>query len=480
MTHPNGKTTRRSALQAAIGAAGAASMGVLAGAEAASPPDRPSPPPGGFREELESLVARTPIADTHEHLPDEEERLRGERVACDDWAILLSHYIDSDLVSAGMPGGSRERLLSRGVDPMEKWRLVEPWWPAARNTGYGRVVRNSIRDLYGIEDLDGESIPRIQKAYEELRRPGFYRKILAGVANIDHCQVNYLGAAFHESRDPAFLLQDISIVGMFMGPSIDTYAKPLGREVKDLAGWHGVIDGYLDRYGPYAVAVKSQAAYMRGLDHEQVPPEAAEPVFAKVLRKDPVSPEERKLLEDHLFWRAVGAATRHGLPVKLHTGYYAGHNSMPLGRLAGNPAQAADLCRRSPETRFVFMHIAYPYWQDLVAVAKHYANAHIDMCWAWIVDPAASKEFLKSYLGAAPSNKVLVFGGDYIPVECVAGHARIARAGIARALAELVDEGLLGRRDALDLVEPLLRGNARRIFAVDAKRAVLEKAPWAR
>jgi predicted TIM-barrel fold metal-dependent hydrolase len=124
------------------------------------------------------------------------------------------------------------------------------------------------------------------------------------------------------------------------------------------------------------------------------------------------------------------------------------------------------------------MHIAYPYWQEMVAVAKHFTNAHIDMCWAWIVDPAAAKEFLKSYLAAAPSNKVLVFGGDYIPVECVLGHARIARQGIARALEELVDEGNLERRDALDLVEPLLRGNARKLFAVDAKRARLETAPW--
>ena len=164
--------------------------------------------------------------------------------------------------------------------------------------------------------------------------------------------------------------------------------------------------------------------------------------------------------------------------MKLHTGYYAGQNGMPLARVAGNPAQASDLCRKSPATNFVFMHIAYPYWHDLIAVAKHYTNAHIDMCWAWIIDPAGSREFLKSYLAAAPANKVLVFGGDYIPVECVLGHARMARRGVARALRELVDEGWLEERDALGLVELLLRGNARRIFRLEDKLARLAKAPW--
>ena len=50
-----------------------------------------------------------------------------------------------------------------------------------------------------------------------------------------------------------------------------------------------------------------------------------------------LSAAESKQLEDHLFWCAVDAATRAGLPIKLHTGYYAGQNYMPLSRLINNP-----------------------------------------------------------------------------------------------------------------------------------------------
>ena len=68
--------------------------------------------------------------------------------------------------------------------------------------------------------------------------------------------------------------------------------------------------------------------------------------------------------------------------MKLHTGYYATINAMPLSRLMHNAASACDLCRADADTRFVFMHICYPYYEELIAVAKQYSNAYVDMCWA--------------------------------------------------------------------------------------------------
>jgi hypothetical protein len=100
------------------------------------------------------------------------------------------------------------------------------------------------------------------------------------------------------------------------------------------------------------------------------------------------------------------------------------------------------------------------------------------MCWSWIINPVAAKDFLKKFLVAAPANKILTFGGDYIPVEPVLGHALIARRGIALALSELVEEGWIGLDDALALVDPIMHGNARKIFHLEAKTAALKKAPW--
>ncbi len=474
------RCSRRGALKNLGGIGAAAAFAGL------SPPreDPPAGPgaggagPASAHEEIAERVRATPLVDTHEHLPDEEERLRGDVICCDDWSLLLSHYLDSDLAVAGLPPATRDVLFSRGPDPLEKWRMLAPFWPAVKNTGYGRAVRIALRELYGIADLSEPAIPALQEAYEALRQPGMYRKVLVEAAGIESCQVNYLWRPFRESSQPLLLMQDISFLGMHLDPEIETFAGPAGKEVRDLADWHGVIDWWFETYAPYAVAVKSQGAYRRGLDYEDVPPERAEPLFRRMLAGEALAAAEQKDLEDHLFWYCVRCATEHRLPVKLHLGYYAGENYMPVGRVAENVAQASDLCRRSPDTRFVFMHIAYPCWQDLMAVAKHYASAYVDMCWAWIIDPASSKEFLKRFLVTAPANKVLPFGGDYIPVEPVVGHARLARHGVARALWELVEEGWLEARDALDLVEPILRGNARALFRLDEKEKNLAAAPW--
>lgn len=124
------------------------------------------------------------------------------------------------------------------------------------------------------------------------------------------------------------------------------------------------------------------------------------------------------------------------------------------------------------------MHICYPYYEDLISVAKHYTNAYVDMCWSWIINPVAAKDFVKKYLVTAPANKIFTFGGDYFVVEPVLGHARIARRGIALALTELVEEGWLSKEDALELIPSIMRQNARESFRLQEKAEALKSAPW--
>lgn len=473
MDKPEPKLTRRDALKQ-TGTGCAAVAGFSTGAFTRDATAQPKP------NNMHEQIKQTPFIDTHEHLPEEEERLTGKNgfIRSNDWSFLLSHYIDSDLISSGMPQEEFDRFQSKDVDPLEKWKILEPYWPSVRNTGYGQTVEIAMRALYDVDGLSKETVPRICEQYHKRIRPGFYREILQETAGIESCQVNNLGVPFSESPQPQLLMQDLSFIGMHMGPNIEQYAPKTGIDVKDLGDWHAVIDWWFKTYGPYAVAVKSQAAYGRGLDFDKVPAEQAAPAFAKRINDDPLEPAEKKRLEDHLFWYCVGKADEYELPVKLHTGYYAGHGGMPLARLQGNPGEATALCIQSPETRFVFMHICYPYYEAMIAAAKQHPNAYIDMCWAWIVSPVASLNFLKQYLVTAPANKVLTFGGDYIPVEPVVGHAAIARRGIANTLTELVQEGWMSLENATDLIEPIMNGNARKIFGLKEKAKKLQGAPW--
>jgi predicted TIM-barrel fold metal-dependent hydrolase len=434
--------------------------------------------PGDVRQKITAKVEATSFIDTHEHLCEEQVRLSGQ--APDDWSMLLAGYLGSDLLTAGMPPGDHKKFFSKGLTPEEKWALLEPFWPAVKTTGYGQAARISIRRLYGVDNLSRESVGRVQQGYEAIRRPGYYRHVLCDLARIESCQVNSLTAPFNESALPTLLMQDLSLIPMFVGPDLKGLSRPTGVTVSGLSSWHLVIDWWFDKYSRYAVAVKSQNAYARDIDYERVPAEAVEATFRKRLAGQPLIPEEQKRLEDHLFWYAVDRATRDRLPVKLHTGYYAGQNGMPLSRLIHNAGSACELCRRAPDTTFVFMHTCYPYYEELIAVAKQWTNACVDMCWAWIINPVAAKDFLKKYLVTAPTNKILTFGGDYLNVEQVLGHAVIARRGIALALSELVEEGWLSLDDALGLVDPIMHGNARRLFRLEEKQRALQSVPWAK
>jgi len=88
-------------------------------------------------------------------------------------------------------------------------------------------------------------------------------------------------------------------------------------------------------------------------------------------------------------------------------------------------------------------------------------------------------DFLKKFLVCAPSNKVFTFGGDLRAVEMVVGHSILARQGITLALAELVEEGWLSLDDALNIVEPIMHGNAHKVFNLAQKYEVLNKVRWA-
>lgn len=445
--------------------------------------------------QISKRVHDTSFVDTHEHLFEESVRLSPNTNPLyqnDDWALLISSYLFSDLVTAGLlksdPQGSiRNQLFEPGGDPIKKWNLIQPYWPAVRNTGYGMAVRLSLKTLYGVDDLSSQTIAKVQTGYEQTRAAGFYRKILRDVANIESCQVNSLWEPFVESEQPTLMMQDLNGLAFLATPrsgplpgwTNEACQKPTGISVTQLADWHRVIDWWFAKYGRYAVAVKSQLAYNRDIDHVPVSPEEAEQPFQKILASEVLSPDEMKKVEDHLFWYTAEKAIEFDLPYKLHTGYYAGENRMPLSRLINNANSACDLCRTKPDATFVFMHICYPYYEEILSVAKQYTNAYIDMCWAWIINPIAAKDFLKKYLVTAPANKVLTFGADYLFVENVVGHAAMARHGITQALSELVDEGWLTLDDALDLVEPIMRGNARQLFRLDEKEKQLAQAPWA-
>jgi hypothetical protein len=441
-------------------------------------PSSPANPVGtlSLKESIRALVDKTPMVDTHEHLPPEADRvadLKKDNAMPADFGMLMSHYTDADLQVAGMSGEDYQKLVSRGLTPREKWKLVAPYYERCRHTGYQLCVREAVRALYGEDDLREDNCESLSQRIQDGVQPGFYRRILRDVANIEHAQVNCLKSPVFRQSEPAtdLLSFDLWTVGIGSGVKRGTLNQCAGTEVTTLKQAHETIDRAFEKFGPKAIAVKDQSAYWRRLDFEDVSDGAAAPLFVRFAKEDPsLTPAERKALQDNLFRRCLRRATEQKLPVKLHTGYAAGHSSMDLARLRENLVDVTQLARDFPNTTFVLMHIAYPYQNELIALCKQYPRVYADMCWAWIIDPASAVRFLKEFLMAVPACKLFPFGGDFIPVELVPGHARVARRGISLALTQLVEDGWLAESDLPALVERLMRGNAHETY--DLKRVL--------
>jgi hypothetical protein len=197
-----------------------------------------------IRKTIFAKVFSTPLIDTHEHLIEEHDRLNASHhhIQSDDWSLLLSHYLNSDMLTCGMPRTEYNKFFSKNISPEDKWKILAPYWPAVRNTGYGMAVEIAMQQLYDVEELSKDTVRKVAEGYEKIRRKGFYKEILCQKSGIESCQVNSLDEPFRKTAMPTLLMQDISLVGMFAGPNIRSYAKPSGINVKTLADWHRVIN----------------------------------------------------------------------------------------------------------------------------------------------------------------------------------------------------------------------------------------------
>jgi predicted TIM-barrel fold metal-dependent hydrolase len=122
------------------------------------------------------------------------------------------------------------------------------------------------------------------------------------------------------------------------------------------------------------------------------------------------------------------------------------------------------------------MHIAYPYSDEVVALAKHYPNVYVDLCWAWSIDPFSAGQFVRRFVHAAPANKLFAFGGDTAWPTAAVAYAHQARQWLTRTLQAEVNEGLLREQEAIALATRLMRENQYACFRVEEKKRAAQQA----
>lgn len=437
--------------------------------------------------DLSEHIQQTVMVDTHEHLRREDVWLQdGPGDVLSD--LFFVPYDGGDLVTAGASDHDVDRLADHTAgDIASRFAPVADAWEAMRLTGFGEAVRLHARLIYGMEEITAPAMVAAQSRLEQLRQPGQRLRLLRDVARLDHLQVDDLcWACEPDESAPEFFLYDLNWRTFCNGgieletpyEGIGTWRgveKETGIKVTDLRSLRRAMEAIFSLHGRRAIAVKTLHAYERTLLWRERDDHDAERALQAVLANpDDAEEADRLCLGDWCLARGVELAIEYDLPFKIHTGYLARNLPMRIDRL--RPGLLCELLIRYPQARFVLMHIAYPYNDELVAIAKHYPNVWVDLCWAWSCNPRVSADFVRHFLHAAPANKLFAFGGDtWWPTRIVAYSVQ-ARTWLTRALDAEVSDGDLSERQAIDMASRLMRRNQLDCFDVEGARAAVRQA----
>lgn len=419
-----------------------------------------------LKQSLIEEMSEMDIVDTHEHLPNESERLEQPV----DFATLFSHYCRSDLVAAGMPDRRYDRLVAPGLSPSEKWEQLAPYYELILSGGYSRAAHLAMERFYGMSRLGSAAdAEELSERIQEANKPGLYRRVLKDACRITTA-LNFAGMdADREFFTPV----------LFVTPFAEVASLASLRAVEAETGTSGTsLSRYLDGLGSYLSRQQEQGlkgikflfAYSRDLRFDPVDVATAERVFNRIaaescgLRPSVLGYEETRPLQDHIVHRLTEIAGDLGLTVVFHTGIQAGnYNDLDNAR----PTQLWNMFQRFPNLRFNLLHGGLPFVDEAGMLAKYFPNVTVDMAWMHAISPEISIRALRDWVDLVPRNKVLGFGGDYQVVEKVYGHLVLARENIAAALADKVGQGALTEGSARAWVRALLWENPRAVYALD-------------
>jgi predicted TIM-barrel fold metal-dependent hydrolase len=422
--------------------------------------------------DLQSYIQQTPLCDTHEHLASERHYVAE---GPDILQSLFDNYVTADLIVAGAAPAAVTALLDQNnPDLRARFRGIAAAWDAVQHTGYGDAVRLIARECYGLDELTAAGIEAAQPTHAALRAPGMRYQLLRERAGLDHVQIDDFTRACRPDPSGAdFFFYDISWVKFCNGePDLVPVAQETGIEVRDLATLRAAMAHIFAQQADCAIAIKTQHAYNRTLLWQERSDADAAPALERYLANpSAMTVADQLCLGDWCLARGVELAIAHDLPIKIHTGYYAGHSRMPTDRIRAG--QLSALLAKYPTARFVLMHTAYPYGQELIALAKHYPNVYVDLCWAWSIDPYSTRDFVRRYRHAVPANKLFVFGGDTFWPTAAIAYTHQARHWLTRTLQAEIDEGLLTERAAILLAERWMQTNQYDCFRIPGKRQII-------
>lgn len=413
---------------------------------------------------MKNFIDELPILDVHEHHMPETFLNR-------DVGLL-------DLLQQSYAGWTQERPYplpseNREEDPMltvsseTTWEKLQPF---LEHSGSSHFVRNLVHGLDELYELNGEGVTadnwraldrEIRKRHtdpnwphEIMQRAGVQRIITDSYADPllnartelgPHYQavfrINALAMSWHPDR------RDHN------GNSTFAIAEKLGRPCETFEDYcrllEHIVDTLKDRH---QVALKNAIAYDRDIRFDEPDEKLAREAWG-----DPnPPPAAQKAFGDFAVDRLCQLAGERDIPVQMHLGTALIRSSHPLN--------VAGLIERHPKTRFLLMHLAYPWSTDLLGMAFVYRNIWLDLTWSFLLSPSHFQRAFHEAIEVLPDESRLMLGGDNWHAEESYATFRTARRLIAEVLQEKLDAGYFHRADAERLARKIFSENARAFF----------------
>ena len=400
--------------------------------------------------DLYDEISELTIIDAHEHLPPEADYLAFEYCGPN---LFAGGYIWHDLESAGMSPEFKETLRDGGYRPVEEWwPQIRPHWECAKHTSYARALRVTARDLWGIADINDDTIEHLSEQVRAENQPGLYHRSLQ-----ERCRIRYSITCVDQAAFP----HDPGICGItsfiklptLNRESLEGLSTRAEKAVQSLDDLVDAVQGLLRA----DLAAGAVGFKMTVGDYGPPDPAAAEREFQQLLGQTEPDGAGTQL-RNFLFDKSLDVAAEADVPVAVHTGYWGDFRELDPKFMLGYAARRGDV-------RFDMFHLGMPMVRDAALIGKNLPNVTLNLTWCPVISQLQTARMLNELIDLAPLNKIIAFGGDYrVSVQKVYGHLVCAREVVAVVLAKRLGAGDFDHEEALHIAKLWVHDNPARIY----------------
>lgn len=364
--------------------------------------------------------------------------------------------------------------------------------PAQSSSGFPwqeRQHRQAYKDIYGFtdEDLDDPARREATVARYEAARHDIAATMdrILELGNIERILCNlYLPKELEgrpriglvSSIDPLLFPFDCTCFDDH--PAAVSFARQFRHMLDELKKEFGVsdrpsfaeylafCDRVMDCYKARGDAAhKFLLPYVRTTYFEKVAEEEGPALWEAALTGDGAAYQR---LQDLLGWHLVRRCVKNDMPLQVHTALIDPWESY------SDPVNFMGFLREE-ETypiKLVLLHVGYPNFERALTMASAARflssnNVHLEISGRFMFgnDPSIIAKHMRTFLDYPPLWKKITYGSDALIGErYVLTGVRTGREAVYRALAGMIDDGIVDEAKAVEMAKDILRNNAIRLY----------------